>query len=111
MPKVRIRDNMRLDGNQYRIKIADMPVAHGEVEPNRMLAIDSGMTTGKIDGIATKDPAFGTDAKWIDPALARPGRDVRLHGGRAGRGAGHASDRIRAAATPTRFSPATPRST
>jgi flagellar biosynthesis protein FlhA len=70
LPKIRIRDNMRLDAQQYRIKIADMPVAHGDVEPNRMLAIDSGMTTGPIDGIATKDPAFGTDAKWIDPGLA-----------------------------------------
>lgn len=35
-----------------------------------MLAIDTGVTTGQIDGIATKDPAFGTDAKWIDPAAA-----------------------------------------
>ncbi len=70
LPKVRIRDNMRLDAQQYRIKIADMPVAQGEVEPGRMLAIDSGVTTGQIDGIATKDPAFGTDAKWIDPAAA-----------------------------------------
>jgi flagellar biosynthesis protein FlhA len=70
LPKIRIRDNMRLDPQQYRIKIADMPIAHGEVLPNRMLAIDSGMTTGPIDGIATKDPAFGTDAKWIDPGLS-----------------------------------------
>jgi flagellar biosynthesis protein FlhA len=70
LPKVRIRDNMRLEPQQYRIKIADMPIADGEVIPNRMLAIDSGMTTAPIDGIATKDPAFGTDAKWIDPALA-----------------------------------------
>jgi flagellar biosynthesis protein FlhA len=70
LPKVRIRDNMRLDAQQYRIKIADMPVAHGEAEPGRMLAIDTGVTTGQIDGITTKDPAFGTDAKWIDPAAA-----------------------------------------
>ncbi len=70
MPKVRIRDNMRLDANQYRIKIADMPVAQGELEPTQLLAIDSGMTTGKVDGIATKDPAFGSDAKWINPGLA-----------------------------------------
>ena len=55
---------------QYRIKIADMPVAQGEVQPTQLLAIDSGMTTGKIDGITTKDPAFGTDAKWINPGLA-----------------------------------------
>ena len=70
MPKVRIRDNMRLDAQQYRIKIADMPVAQGDVEPGMLLAIDSGMTTGQVDGIATNDPAFGTDANWIDPAAA-----------------------------------------
>ncbi len=69
MPKVRIRDNMRLDPNQYRIKIADIPVAQDELQPTLLLAIDSGMTTGKIDGVATKDPAFGTDAKWIIPGL------------------------------------------
>ena len=69
MPKVRIRDNMRLQPNEYKIKIADMPVAQDFIEPGQLLAIDSGMTTGQIDGIATKDPAFGTDAKWIVPSL------------------------------------------
>ncbi|MEM6329295.1 MAG: flagellar biosynthesis protein FlhA [Planctomycetota bacterium] len=67
MPKVRIRDNMRLEPNQYQIKISDMPVALGEAQPGHMLAIDSGATTGQVDGIATKDPAFGADAKWIIP--------------------------------------------
>ncbi len=69
MPKVRIRDNMRLEPNEYRIKIADMPVAQDMIEPGQLLAIDSGMTSGKVDGIDTKDPAFGTDARWIIPAL------------------------------------------
>jgi flagellar biosynthesis protein FlhA len=70
MPKVRIRDNMRLDANQYRIKVADMPVAQGELEPTLLLAIASGVVGGQIDGIPTKDPAFGSDAKWINPGLA-----------------------------------------
>ncbi len=65
MPKVRIRDNMRLGQNEYRIKIADMPVAQSEIQPAMLLAIDSGMTSGRVDGIPTKDPAFGTDALWI----------------------------------------------
>jgi flagellar biosynthesis protein FlhA len=69
MPKVRIRDNMRLDPNEYRIKIADMPVAQDRLEPSYLLAIDSGMTTGKLDGIVTKDPAFGTEARWVLPGL------------------------------------------
>ena len=66
LPKVRIRDNMRLAQNQYRIKMADMPVAEAVVYPTHLLAMDSGMTTGKIPGIATKDPAFGTPAVWIE---------------------------------------------
>jgi flagellar biosynthesis protein FlhA len=66
MPKVRIRDNMRLDQNQYRIKIVDISVAEGTVQPGMYLAMDSGMATGKIVGLPTKDPAFGTPAVWID---------------------------------------------
>ena len=67
LPKVRIRDNMRLEQNQYAIKIADMRVAIGEVHPEMYLAMDSGVTTGKVPGIPTKDPAFGTPAVWIEP--------------------------------------------
>jgi flagellar biosynthesis protein FlhA len=70
MPKVRIRDNMRLEPNQYRIKIADIPVADGQLEPTQLLAIESGATAGQVDGIPTKDPAFGSDAKWINPGLS-----------------------------------------
>ena len=66
MPKVRIRDNVRLDQNQYRIKIADMVVAEGAMEPGKVLAMDSGMTTGKVHGLDTREPAFNTPATWID---------------------------------------------
>lgn len=66
IPKVRIRDNFRLDQNQYRIKIADVPVAEGVIYPNLLFAMDSGLTSGRIDGLATKDPAFGTPAVWIE---------------------------------------------
>jgi len=67
LPKVRLRDNIRLDQNQYRIKIADVPVGDGMVYPDALLAIDSGMTTGRVPGTETKDPAFGTPAIWVDP--------------------------------------------
>ena len=66
LPKVRIRDNMRLDQNQYRIKIADMPVAEGTIYAAKFLAMDAGTTSGKIHGMATREPAFGTPAVWID---------------------------------------------
>ncbi len=70
LPKVRIRDNIRLGEYEYRIKIANNPVAHGEAYPGKLLALDSGATTGKIAGIETKDPAFGQPAIWIDGGLA-----------------------------------------
>jgi flagellar biosynthesis protein FlhA len=66
MPKVRIRDNVRLDQNQYRIKVADMVVADATIEPGKLLAMDSGMTTGKVQGQETREPAFNTPATWID---------------------------------------------
>jgi flagellar biosynthesis protein FlhA len=74
LPKVRIRDNIRLGENQYRIKIAGNPVASGEAYPGKLLAIDSGVTTGKIPGIETKDPAFQQNAVWIDPGLEERAR-------------------------------------
>ncbi|MBN1912049.1 MAG: flagellar biosynthesis protein FlhA [Pirellulales bacterium] len=67
LPKVRIRDSFQLDQNQYRIKIAGMPVAGGVARPDGLLAMDSGVTTGKIPGEPTTDPAFGTPALWIEP--------------------------------------------
>jgi flagellar biosynthesis protein FlhA len=69
LPKVRIRDNMRLDQNHYRIKIADMPVAEGTCYANKFLAMDSGTTSGRVQGLATREPAFGTPAVWVDPPL------------------------------------------
>ncbi len=69
LPKVRIRDSFQLDQQQYRIKIAGMPVAIDSVYPGMFLAMDSGMTTGKVPGFETKDPAFGTPALWIEPAV------------------------------------------
>ncbi len=69
LPKVRIRDNMRLDENQYRIKIANNPVAEGRVYPGRLMAMASAATQGDLPGEETVDPAFGQRAIWIDPQL------------------------------------------
>jgi flagellar biosynthesis protein FlhA len=69
MPKVRIRDNMRLEQSHYRIKISDIPVAEGTLEPALFLAIDSGATTGKVRGIETREPAFNTAATWIEAGM------------------------------------------
>jgi flagellar biosynthesis protein FlhA len=65
---VHIRDNLELGPNSYRITILGAPVGESEVFPDRELAINPGQVSGTIQGSATKDPAFGLDAVWIDKA-------------------------------------------
>ncbi len=71
MPPVRIRDNMQLSSSEYRVKIRGNAVAQGFVRIGKLLAMDSGLVSGPIDGEKTKEPAFGLDAWWIE-ASARP---------------------------------------
>ncbi len=67
LPKVRVRDEANLGDFEYEIRIAGNPVGRSAVFPNKYLAIDSGSTTGVIDGEPTRDPTFGQPAIWIDP--------------------------------------------
>ncbi len=67
MPQVRIRDNLHLQPNQYQILLKGIAIGEGEIMPDKFLAMDSGMATGEITGEATKEPAFGLDAIWIEP--------------------------------------------
>jgi len=65
---VHIRDNLELSPNEYRISVHDVTVGSGEVYPGKELAINPGQVFGELQGVATKDPTFGLDAVWIDPA-------------------------------------------
>ena len=69
MPPVRIRDNMNISPEHYRVKIRGAVIDEGEVQPDLVMAMDSGLATGELEGIRRKEPAFGLDAIWIDPAL------------------------------------------
>jgi flagellar biosynthesis protein FlhA len=63
---VHIRDNLELGPNSYRITILGAPVGESEVFPDRELAINPGQVSGALPGSATKDPAFGLEAIWIE---------------------------------------------
>jgi flagellar biosynthesis protein FlhA len=67
IPSVHIRDNLDLLPNQYRITLMGVTLAESEIHPERELAINPGQVFGKIDGMATIDPAFGMEAFWITP--------------------------------------------
>jgi flagellar biosynthesis protein FlhA len=69
MPQVRIRDNLHLDPSQYQILLKGVDIGHGSIQPDKFLAMDSGMATDEIEGEKTKEPAFGLDAIWIKPEL------------------------------------------
>jgi flagellar biosynthesis protein FlhA len=69
LPPVRIKDNIRLAPNAYRILVGGQEIAAGEVEPGEFLAMDSGAASKKIEGRQTTDPAFGLPAYWIGDSL------------------------------------------
>jgi flagellar biosynthesis protein FlhA len=69
IPPVHIRDNLELAPNAYRITLMGVAVGEAEVYPDRDLAINPGQVFGEVQGIKTKDPAFGLDAVWIEPGL------------------------------------------
>ncbi|MBD3345479.1 MAG: flagellar biosynthesis protein FlhA [Chitinivibrionales bacterium] len=65
IPPVRIRDNIQLKPNEYRVKIRTILVGKGELMSGSYLAMDPGTATKKIRGIETVEPAFGLPALWI----------------------------------------------
>jgi flagellar biosynthesis protein FlhA len=67
VPGVRIRDDLSLAPNTYRIRIGQTIVAEDQVHADCKLAIPGHGSTRKLAGIAVKDPSFGLDAVWIQP--------------------------------------------
>ncbi len=66
IPQVRIRDNLHLNPNHYQLLLKGIEIGNGEIYPDKFMAMDSGLTIDKVQGIPTKEPAFGLDAIWID---------------------------------------------
>ena len=65
IPPVRVRDNLQLNPNQYVIKIKGNVVSNDEIFPDRYLAMNPGGISDTLQGILTKDPAFGLESYWI----------------------------------------------
>src|SRR3954471_2593470 len=66
---VHIRDNLELGPNSYRIRLAGVAIGESVVHPDRELAINPGRVFGPVNGLVTRDPAFGMEAVWIEPSL------------------------------------------
>jgi len=70
IPAVHIRDNLELEANRYRITFSGVTEGEADIYPDRELAIGTGLEQDGLPGIAALDPAYGMEARWIEPALA-----------------------------------------
>jgi len=65
IPLVRLRDDLNLEPNAYEIRLSEIPVAKGFLEPEMFLAMDAGAVQQKVEGIKTTEPVYGLPALWI----------------------------------------------
>ncbi len=66
VPPIRVRDNIgRLDPSAYSIKLRGVEIGSGQILTGHLLAMDAGHAAEEVEGIPTKEPAFGLPAVWI----------------------------------------------
>ncbi len=65
LPTVRVRDNLRLGANEYRVLLRGAVIGKGEVFPTQLLAMNAGIGDVDIPGTPTTEPTFGLPATWI----------------------------------------------
>jgi len=65
IPRVRIHDELGMESHEYVIKIRGSEVARGRIMPGHLLAMNPGDALGTLNGIPTREPAFGLEAVWV----------------------------------------------
>ena len=76
LPKVKIRDSLRVKDRGYQIKLRGVTIASGEVRPDGLLAIDTGLVSGDLLGAEAHDPASQRPAKWIELTQADRAKEL-----------------------------------
>jgi flagellar biosynthesis protein FlhA len=79
VPAIHITDNMRLKPREYVLRLRGVEIARGETFQDWLLAISSESPAPPLEGMETREPAFGVPARWIQAAL----RDTALAAGYA----------------------------
>jgi flagellar biosynthesis protein FlhA len=67
LPSVHLKDNLRLDGTEYRVKLRGIEIGRGVVHAGRLMCLEPNGGTPTLEGLPGKDPAFGLPAVWITP--------------------------------------------
>ena len=68
-PSVHIRDNLEMSPNAYRITLKGVEIGSGEVKTGLFMAINPGNVNATLPGTATRDPAFGLPAIWVESGI------------------------------------------
>lgn len=76
LPRVRMREDMRLGADAYEITIFGINSGAAELVPDRMLAIHPSGTRGALVGVETKDPTYGLAAVWVDESQKQVARSA-----------------------------------
>ena len=77
VPAVHITDNLRLKPREYVISLRGTEIARWQTEQNFLLAVNADPRARPLQGVETREPAFGVAARWIQPGL----EDEALAGG------------------------------
>ena len=65
VPPVRIHDELGMESHEYVLKVRGSEVTRGRIMPGHLLAMDPGDASGTLQGIPTREPAFGLEAVWV----------------------------------------------
>lgn len=76
VPRLRAKDDKKLPSHSYEVWIHGAKVGNGEIIPDRIMAINPGSVTLKLEGPETKDPTFDMPAIWIDETQRTDAKDA-----------------------------------
>src|SRR5277367_3317962 len=69
VPAVHITDNLRLKPREYVVSLRGVEIARWQTEQSCLLAVNADPKARALPGVETKEPAFGVQARWIQPGL------------------------------------------
>lgn len=74
LPAVRVTDNLQLKTREYTISLKGAEIGRCELPAGMEMAIPTSKDCPRLDGIPTKEPAFGIAAIWIPAEKAEEAR-------------------------------------
>ena len=67
VPMVMVRDNIQLKPGDYQILLRGNVISRGSLMVDQLLAMSPDDQQHRIQGVPTKEPAYGLEALWIRP--------------------------------------------